>query len=154
MIMEPTVNGNVETFSHGEQAAPRTNIFGMSIEPPTDLETSAPNLNSGIRDTIPPVSFNPFGAQPVQTSLDTNVFATPEMSDQIETFDMFGDVIDPNQIVMNQSVEDTFASKKNIGDQINTVRNTIKQVESDGFMVEMEEYDFEDMYQMIIKIKK
>ena len=46
------------------------------------------------------------------------------------------------------------APPHSIGDQINAVRETIKNVESSGFVVEMEEYDFEDMYQMIIKIKK
>ena len=151
IIMEPIEN--VDTFSNVEQPVSRTNIFGMSIEPPTDLEASAPNLNSGVQDSIPPVDFNPFGVQPIQTSLESNVFATQE-ENEIEPFDMFGHIIDPNQISSNQIEQEDLSQNKNIGDQINSVRNTIKQVESNGFMVEMEEYDFEDMYQMIIKIKK
>ena len=151
-IMEPIDANNVETFSN-VSAQPRTNIFGMSVEPPTDLETSAPNLNIG--DTIPPVSFNPFDAAPLQTNLNTEAFSMPvDNTATIETFDMFGDVIDPNQVKMEAVFEEITTPRKNIGDQINLVRSTVKNVESAGFMTEMEEYDFEDMYQIIIKIKK
>lgn len=37
---------------------------------------------------------------------------------------------------------------------INNTRNSIKNIEKSGFEVETEEFDFEDMYQIIIKIKK
>ena len=37
---------------------------------------------------------------------------------------------------------------------INNTRNAIKNIEKSGFKVDTEEFDFEDMYQIIIKIEK
>lgn len=151
VTMEP--NNNVETFNVAPEAPVQKNIFGMDLTPPTDLEETAPNLNTGIADTVSPVAFNPFSS-PVQSSLATEP-AQDTTAPAIETFDMFGDIVDPNAQV-NPIDENTGAPivQKNIGDQINSVRETIKTVESSGFQVEMEEYDFEDMYQIVIKIKK
>ncbi len=136
MFMEPTL----ETFGEVKTEHPK-NIFGMSMEPPTDLETSAPNLTA-VKDEIPPVEFNPFSTGTVQTTLD----AEPAL----ETFDLFGDV----KPVDNSQNNETAGPQKSIGDQITSIRNTVNSVENSGYMVEMEEYDFEDMYQIIIKIKK
>ena len=46
------------------------------------------------------------------------------------------------------------ASTKNITKAINETRNQIHQIENMGFNVDTEEFDFEDSYQIIIKIKK
>ena len=72
--------------------------------------------------------------------------------DDIETFDMFGDVIDVNAVKVKEQEE--LNSKPSVGDQINVIRDAIKQVESSGFPVECEESDLEDIYQINIKIKK
>ena len=37
---------------------------------------------------------------------------------------------------------------------INTIRNCADTIEKYGFALECEEYDFEDMYQVIFKIQK
>lgn len=146
ITMEPN---NLETFSVDKPKQPTNNFLGINIEPPTDLETTAPNLNVG-EEVIPPVNFNPFSS-PVKDTID---ISNTQSDNQIplETFDLFGDVIDTSK----KQMEEELAKKeeKNIGDQINTIRNTVKSVESSGFQVELEEYDFEDMYQIIIKIKK
>jgi len=153
------------------------NIFGFNIEPPTDLETSAPNLSMGeVEEPTPAPIFNPFMGESIsnidtpsvslepETSIQEVSVSTPKVEEEpLETFDMFGDVIPPEPVPaptpfsfgMNQDGEATAQPKpKNIGDQINSVRDTIKNVEQAGFRVEMEEYDFEDMYQIIVKIKK
>jgi len=192
MRVEPVENNNTDI----SQVQPSKNIFGINIEPPTDLEATAPNLNTAVDDSIPPVSFNPFSSSPMDTNVDseaqsTNTFFTNSDSvpvidnfnnnpmtdiqietgvvepaasnnnpinmefnsdEQLETFDMFGDIITPTPESVD--IENVQAPPHSIGDQINAVRETIKNVESSGFVVEMEEYDFEDMYQMIIKIKK
>lgn len=144
------------------------NIFGFNVETPTDLETSAPNLNTSVDDTIPPISFNPFqsniqsdndisSASPFNSSeIGGQLNASPEEpeaeSTPIETFDMFGDIVSSDP-VENES-ELPIEPVKSIGDQINSIRDTVRGVEQSGFMVEMEEYDFEDVYQMVVKIKK
>ena len=131
------------------------------------METSAANLFP--EDTpSAPLAFNPFGASPMQSDLMAEPFnldltsstlnnepinQTPAaQEEQIETFDMFGDIITKQDVEEQQAVEE--ATKKNIGDQINRVRDAIKDVEGEGFQVELEEYDFEDVYQMTVKIKK
>lgn len=157
MIMEPTKDENVGV----DQPIVNKNIFGFAIETPTDLETSAPNLTTGLEDTIPPVSFNPFSSEPVQTTLDT-IESAPlnnEGEAPLETFDMFGDIVTPSAIVDTTGYEEGANGQmppqtRNIGDQINGIRQTVRSVENSGFRVEMEEYDFEDMYQIVIKIKK
>lgn len=158
-IMNPVENPNSKEQNTGNvNSEPNKNIFGFSIEPPTDLETSAPNLNVGIEENVPPVSFNPFSPTPQASA---PIEPTPQASEQIETFDMFGDVVTPNSPAPTtpfsfgtpeeQTVQE---NKRNIGDQITDIRETAKKAEAAGFRVEMEEYDFEDMYQIIIKIKK
>lgn len=159
-------DGDREKLDGGEKTMDTTNaekkdnrsIFGFPIEPPTDLESSAPNLAVGPEEFEPPVSFNPFsgdiktdeGNKPDDQTKDEN-------TDTIETFDMFGDVVSADQ--MSSETENGQAntdenSEKSIGDQISNIRNAVRTAETDGFRVEMEEYDFEDMYQMVIKIKK
>lgn len=46
------------------------------------------------------------------------------------------------------------ANTKNISSAINVARNEARKIEELGFQVDTEEFDFEDMYQIIIKIKK
>ena len=43
---------------------------------------------------------------------------------------------------------------KNLSHAINVARDEVKKIENLGFEVDTEEFDFEDMYQIIIKIKK
>ena len=116
-------------------------FFGFPIETPTDLETSAPNLDTSVDDSIPPVEFNPF--MPSSTSSD----------EEIETFDMFGNVTAQSKGLETDNVPSSKPSTS-VGDQINSVRTTVQNIESNGYPVEMEEYDFEDVYQIVIKIKK
>lgn len=185
-IMEPTGEQNPNEQSTNNQDLNK-NIFGFSIEPPTDLETSAPNLNVGFEDNIPPISFNPFAEsssvnpnmstpEPITESLvgGSKPIETVAEDESLETFDMFGDIVKPEveqQSTPNFSFDQGFSplgvgpqeavkpeantsGVKNIGDQINNIRNATHVAEEAGFRVEMEEYDFEDMYQMVIKIKK
>ena len=143
------------------------------MEPPTDLETSAPNLTIGEEEFVPPVSFNPFTGEQVGapqqdanqiTPVDPSLNVSVSEPETIETFDMFGDIVPPNTTPLNQNMDSMFGgpsatvetqdSSKNIGDQINSIRGAVRGAEQNGFRVEMEEYDFEDMYQIVVKIKK
>ena len=117
-------------------------FFGFPIETPSDLETTAPNLDTAINDTIPPVSFNPFMSSSANT-----------INDEIETFNMFGD-IKSQETIRDLNKADNSNDNLNIGDQINSVRNVIHNIEQKGFNVNTEEYDFDGYYQFVIKIKK
>lgn len=135
------LDNEINKMLGGETMEPTKNIFGMTMEAPTDLETSAANLETNSEEVIPPVSFNPF----VDTPISNN-------DDGIETFNIFGDSTPVSS--ENTSNNEDIKEEGSVGDQINTIRNSVKNVEDNGYKVEMEEYDFEDMYQMIIKIKK
>ncbi len=50
--------------------------------------------------------------------------------------------------------EPSMPETKSISTAINKARNEVREIEDLGFDVETEEFDFEDMYQIIIKIKK
>lgn len=139
-------------------------IFGFDLQQPTDLETTGVKFIPEEPSLTPP-AFNPFSASDVQTELfepsvtsdktireDELNSTTAPTDESIETFDMFGDILTKNMIEDKKQEEE--ANKKNIGDQINKVRSTVKDVEQEGFSVELEEYDFEDVYQITIKIKK
>ena len=160
--MEPVKEDNMNKEN---DAGNMKNLFGFSFETPTDLEVSAPNLTVGEEETVPPVSFNPFSED---SSLMANAQNTPlppvEQTEEIETFDMFGDTVSPEVSVMNvdpfksitegKTEESKTTEPKNIGDQINSIREVVHGAEAEGFRVELEEYDFEDMYQIVVKIKK
>ena len=130
-ILEQTQLDNADQQSYKK-------IFGLPIDTPTDLEQTPPNLDTTIDDSVPPISFNPFMP-----------------TEEIETFNMFGNVVpeQPGTSIQTNTTEEV-KPVSNIGEQITGIRNVIQNVEANGYVVEMEEYDFEDVYQIVIKIKK
>lgn len=163
MIMEPTSNMTENASANSQETT--KNLFGFTFDTPTDLEASAPNLAVSEEEFVPPISFNPFAADS-NMGITTNnpVPPIPEtgVQEEIETFDMFGDSIDTTAKLDNNQplFEDNGAStnkpvvERNIGDQINNVRNVVHNMEAAGFRVELEEYAYDDMYQFVIKVQK
>ncbi len=58
------------------------------------------------------------------------------------------------EIMEERNVESAIESKVDLRTIINTIRNCSDTIEKYGFAIECEEYDFEDMYQVIFKIQK
>lgn len=58
------------------------------------------------------------------------------------------------EIMEERNVESVIESKVDLRTVINTIRNCSDTIEKYGFAIECEEYDFEDMYQVIFKIQK
>ena len=56
----------------------------------------------------------------------------------------------PEEVVEAKST----VEKGNITSAVNAVRNATKNIEEADFKIETEEFDFEDLYQIIIKIEK
>lgn len=54
---------------------------------------------------------------------------------------------------LEQNIEKN-SNTKSISSAITVARNEVRKIEDLGFQVDTEEFDFEDMYQIIIKIKK
>lgn len=105
-----------------------------------------------------PELINPFqevDTEPVIMDFDVSnqTFENPVKDTPIETKD--SSIIEEYR---NQEetpkVQETTASTKSISKAINQAREEARKIEDMGFEVDTEEFDFEDMYQIIIKIKK
>ena len=105
-----------------------------------------------------PELINPFqevDTEPVIMDFDVSnqTFENPVKDTPIETKD--SSIIEEYR---NQEetpkVQETTASSKSISKAINQAREEARKIEEMGFDVDTEEFDFEDMYQIIIKIKK
>ena len=148
---QQTVNNNNVIDQTQNQVESAPNPAPAVQQPAVEQPDETPNIfdNPVAESAATPVTQVP--TQPVEpTQVEQPVIENKQ--DDIETFDMFGDVIDVNAIKAKEQEE--VSSKPSIGDQINVIRDAIKHVESSGFPVECEEYDLEDIYQINIKIKK
>ncbi len=105
-----------------------------------------------------PELINPFqevDTEPVIMDFDVSnqTFENPVKDTPIETKD--SSIIEEYR---NQEetpkVQETSTSTKSISKAINQAREEARKIEDMGFDVDTEEFDFEDMYQIIIKIKK
>lgn len=136
---------------------------------PKDIDALlAPQSETIINETKPkeekqtfndePVLINPFqevDTEPVIMDFDVSnqTFENPVKDTPIETKD--SSIIEEYR---NQEetpkVQETPTSTKSISKAINQAREEARKIEEMGFDVDTEEFDFEDMYQIIIKIKK
>lgn len=136
---------------------------------PKDIDALlAPQSETTINETKPkeekqtfnaePELINPFqevDTEPVIMDFDVSnqTFENPVKDTPIETKD--SSIIEEYR---NQEetpkVQETTASSKSISKAINQAREEARKIEEMGFDVDTEEFDFEDMYQIIIKIKK
>ena len=136
---------------------------------PKDIDALlAPQSETIINETKPkeekqtfnaePELINPFqevDTEPVIMDFDVSnqTFENPVKDTPIETKD--SSIIEEYR---NQEetpkVQETPTSTKSIRKAINQAREEARKIEEMGFDVDTEEFDFEDMYQIIIKIKK
>lgn len=136
---------------------------------PKDIDALlAPQSETTINETKPkeekqtfnaePELINPFqevDTEPVIMDFDVSnqTFENPVKDTPIETKD--SSIIEEYR---NQEetpkVQETPTSTKSISKAINQAREEARKIEEMGFDVDTEEFDFEDMYQIIIKIKK
>lgn len=136
---------------------------------PKDIDALlAPQSETTINETKPkeekqtfnaePELINPFqevDTEPVIMDFDVSnqTFENPVKDTPIETKD--SSIIEEYR---NQEetpkVQENTASSKSISKAINQAREEARKIEDMGFEVDTEEFDFEDMYQIIIKIKK
>ena len=154
--MNDPMNSSMNMPMNGQMQAPGMNNTGMQGMPPYGpnlTDVANPNYISPQGDMTAnmdydPTTVNPMPGSPVNVDTTASVVQTP----QVETFNMFGDIIDPNAI--KEADEPEAAKQLNIGDQINYVREVIENIKTNGFEVDTEEFDLADIYQITIKIKK
>ena len=118
-----------------------------------DLEATEANVNMGDIVDESKVPFNPFIEPEKPEVMD---FFTPNINQQPETtssnsiINEFREMKAENNIIENSQP----STNNNFSTAINASRETINKLRDLGLNVESEEFDFEDMYQIIIKIKK
>ncbi len=122
------------------------------IKPVEKLEVNEPqDIISVFDDKLDTLS--PF------TEEREEILETPHLINPIETFEPVefksNDILEEFKETqeINNSIEES-PKEKRYTTAINSTRDFTKELESEGFKVTSEEYDFEDMYQIVIKIKK
>ena len=145
------------------------------LEPtPTETNISNNQENSEVieqnKDTLTPFNFN--YEEPVENNIfesqkiEENQSNMYEVQDEMEEIDdvpktinypadnNLAESIKKEEVVEVQSTNNTNETQVDLKTVINTIRNCSDTIEKFGFAIECEEYDFEDMYQVIFKIQK
>ncbi|MEG2457610.1 MAG: ParB/RepB/Spo0J family partition protein [Bacilli bacterium] len=101
------------------------------------------------------IPINPF--QKSNIDVQASPYREPVLekpNDIYETNESHNSLIDEFRQQKGEFPIPTVLDSKSISSAINEARDVVKKLETSGFKVNSEEFDFEDMYQIIIKIKK
>ena len=118
-----------------------------------NLEETEANVNMGDIVDESKVPFNPFIEPEKPEIMD---FFTPSATPQTDINSSNSIINEFREMKAESSAVETPQqnTNSNFSTAINTSRDTINKLRNLGLNVESEEFDFEDMYQIIIKIKK
>ncbi len=123
------------------------------------LEDETTNLDMGDIVSTNKMSINPFEetTETIDFDIPSKELEKPNFNDNFEsTSNSLIEEFRQQQEIENKSSMPIAPESeiKSISTAINSARNEVRKIENLGFDVETEEFDFEDMYQIIIKIKK
>lgn len=125
---------------------PVETITSVTPEQPKLEDTSAPKLFNPFQEIEPEIMDFELPSQSFENPLKKNVFDTPKSS----IIEEYQNTKEPEKTEISTSEPET----KSLTKAISSAREEASKIENMGFNVETEEFDFEDMYQIIIKIKK
>ena len=135
---------------------PATDIFGNVLSPsPDPLPLSPPNLAS----VTPSVVNSAVNSQPNQ-SIEILDFgeSTPTPEPEVPQIMAAPPLIDPTEKIETLTPDNVPPTGNvlgyQLGDVINDIRDKIKSLEEKGIILEKEELDLDNVYQVIIKIDK
>lgn len=114
-----------------------TNVSTPTVEPASTTQSF------GMNSEIP----NPVVSEPQPTMMN-NINQTPTV--EVPTFNIPEEQLQPE----NVAPQDNNVSNNNVRAAIDLVRNCSNQIEALGYKIDVEEYDLENMYQVIFKIDK
>ena len=121
------------------------------------LEDQKTNLDMGNIVGTNKMSINPFEEVETET-LDFDIpnkqVQPIETDNNTSTNSLIEEFKKQQEQPVQPQPEPSTSETKSISTAINKARNEVREIEDLGFDVETEEFDFEDMYQIIIKIKK
>jgi len=156
------VTQNIETLPSTFDEEPVSNINGLEISTELNKTEEAPIAsfdNPVIGEPITPetVVENPSASQIADEDLTNNII-TPDFNFNIST------PVEREELVVKEplssedmpvpTISTPNESNKNISDALELIRNSSKQLEKMGYVIDTEEFDFETAYQVIIKIEK
>lgn len=129
------------------------------------VEESEPENNNFMFDLSPVVEAKPDEEKNVELQIDTKMKELPDELNQILSSPISENVnnvnkesspitssLDKKEYTIEELLDDE--ELYSLKDAIEEIRNSLKTVEQKGFLVKMEEMDFESTYQIIIKIDK
>ncbi len=174
-------NVNVDEIKANAQdifASNKPNDIDMLLKPEETLEVNEPSSKtneSNVKESTNDLAINPF--QEIEPEIMSFDFVSPTESvaeekttnSLIEEFrnNQTGEstnlqfeempVNNTNEIDTEEtspSSDETGFQEKSLSKAIGYARDQIRKIEDMGFIVDTEEFDFNDMYQIIIKIKK
>ena len=121
------------------------------------LEDQKTNLDMGNIVGTNKMSINPFEEVETET-LDFDIpnkqVQPIETDNNTSTNSLIEEFKKQQEQPVQPQPEPSMPETKSISTAINKARNEVREIEDLGFDVETEDFDFEDMYQIIIKIKK
>lgn len=129
------------------------------IQPTDEISSEVPVNNENLVDVNDffnvENSINTETVNPVENQYDLNKFMT-DFNDieEIETLPDFSEQEKSNSSIKSDILPFDDVENSDINIVINKVKNLIDEINSLGFKVKLEEYDFEKLYQFIIKIEK
>lgn len=174
-------NVNVDEIKANAQdifASNKPNDIDMLLKPEETLEVNEPSPKTNeinVKESTNDLAINPF--QEIEPEIMSFDFVSPTESvaeekttnSLIEEFrnNQTGEsanlqfeeipVNNTNEINTEEtspSSDETEFQEKSLSKAIGSARDQIRKIEDMGFIVDTEEFDFNDMYQIIIKIKK
>ena len=174
-------NVNVDEIKANAQdifASNKPNDIDMLLKPEETLEVNEPSSKTNeinVKESTNDLAINPF--QEIEPEIMSFDFVSPTESvaeekttnSLIEEFrnNQTGEsanlqfeempVNNTNEIDTEEtspSSDETGFQEKSLSKAIGSARDQIRKIEDMGFIVDTEEFDFNDMYQIIIKIKK
>lgn len=133
-----------------------------------EISTPEAVIDNSQYDNNDQFSFSKIDEQPNLISNENNNINQPEydFQDNIEEIEdspkilnypednIIAESVRKEEVIETKNVENNITSAVDLKTVINTIRNCADTIEKYGFALECEEYDFEDMYQVIFKIQK
>ncbi len=145
--VQPTMDSNVN-MGFNTEVTPQPTVETPSVEPQM-VNNMDVNNQVNPQPSVQP-NFNAFNTfqQPVMNQNANTFNPTIQEPTTLSDFEM------NNQPIPNMQVETKEQVVKNINDAIASIRNNINSLMSMGYNIDSEEIDFEDHYQINIRIEK
>lgn len=127
------------------------NIFDNNIPEYPSLEDEVTNMNTEQIDTLE--GFNPFNqvdsiTENIETNSSENIFDSNDLAEPV----VEAPIIKEKKVELEKQAN--LIEPNNLETVKSAYQNLAKEIEKAGFHISIEDFDFEDLYQIIIKIDK